>query len=524
MSLRPLMVLGTSSHAGKSLLAAGFGRLFADAGLRVAPFKAQNMSLNSFVTADGGEIARAQVVQAEACGVEPHTDMNPILLKPMRDGCQVIADGRPIGHMSTLEYYARKRELWGRVTAAFDRLKSENDLVVLEGAGSPVEVNLRDTDLVNLAMAEYADASCVIVADIERGGVFAQIVGTWELLEPAERERVVGWVINKFRGTRSLLDSGLDFIRERTGRPVLGVLPFDDTIQLDEEDSLGLGHDMGSPDADIDVVVIRLPGISNFTDFWSLARVPRVRVRFVHSSFEWGRPDLVIVPGTRTTADAIKWLTDFGLDERLQSAAADPAGPLVLGICGGYQLLGSWINDRLSVESDRASVAGLGLLRVTTEFRNEKTLHRVRGHFCPGTPFSSATSEIVGYEVHMGETIRGPDVRPLIEIERTRTGESLLDGAVDDSGRVFGTYVHGLFDSANVAWQLVSLLRERRGLAPLGSADSQSHREFQASRYARLANFLREHLDFGLVSASIGISSIGRGPVTTFRDATQKTA
>jgi adenosylcobyric acid synthase len=502
-NLRPLMVLGASSHAGKSLLVAGLGRLFAARGYRVAPFKAQNMSLNSFVTREGCEIARAQAVQAEACQVEPHTDMNPILLKPMRDGCQVIVQGRPLGRMETLEYYHRRPELWPRVTAAYDRLRSRFELILLEGAGSPVEVNLRETDLVNMAMAEYADARVILVADIERGGVFAQIVGTWELLDPCERDRVIGFVINKFRGTRTLLDSGLDFLERRTGRPVLGVLPYDESIRVEEEDSLGVPGSMGAERGEIDVLVVRLPGMSNFTDFWALARVPRVRVRFVARWEDWGSPDLVILPGTRTTVADLRWLERSGLKEPVCDTVRRPSAPIVLGICGGFQMLGRTIEDPGGVESDVPWMAGLNMLDARTVFASEKSLHQVRGNFCEDTPLGSLCVELVGYEVHMGQTLRGPSARPLLSLRRIDSGEPLLDGAIDASGRVWGTYVHGLLDAPPVAEQIVEWLRRRRGLPPLGEHDAGSHREFLSARYGRLAAFLQEHMRLEPVLAAL---------------------
>src|SRR5947209_8206639 len=291
---RALMIQGTASHAGKSLLTAAFGRWLHDQGLAVAPFKAQNMSLNSYVTLRGEEIARSQATQAEALGLEPLADMNPVLLKPMDRGCQVVVHGHGVGVMSIQEYYAYKPQAWSAITASYDRLASAHEAVVLEGAGSPVEINLKAHDLVNMRMAAHAEAAVVLVADIERGGVFAQLVGTWELLEPAERARVAGFLINKFRGDATLLRSGLDYLRQRTGRPVLGVLPFDTGVQLDEEDSLGLAP--AETSGEVDVAVLRLPGLSNFTDFAALARAPGVGVRYVSDPGQLHRPDLVILP------------------------------------------------------------------------------------------------------------------------------------------------------------------------------------------------------------------------------------
>src|SRR5262249_31021490 len=314
---RALMIQGTASHVGKSILTAAFGRWLRDQGLRVAPFKAQNMSLNSYVTLAGEEIARSQATQAAALELEPTADMNPILLKPLDRGCQVIVQGKGVGIMSIQDYYAYKPQAWQAITASYDRWAGTPAAMVLEGAGSPAEINPKENDLVNMRMAEHADAAVILVADIERGGAFAQLVGTWELLEPTERDRIAGFLINKFRGDASLLENGLDFVRQRTGRQVLGVLPFDREMQLDEEDSLGLpsdsaplsldGRGIGS-EGEIDVAVIRLPGLSNFTDFAALTRAPGVAVRYVVGLDQLQRPDLVILPGTRTTLRSLNWL------------------------------------------------------------------------------------------------------------------------------------------------------------------------------------------------------------------------
>ncbi len=471
-----MMVLGTASHVGKSLIAAAFCRLLAERGYRVAPFKAQNMALNSFVTREGGEIGRAQVAQAEAAGIEPHVDMNPILLKPMGGVSQVVVEGSPIGVMSARDYYAAKDRLWPVVAAAYDRLAGRFDRIVLEGAGSPVEINLAEHDLTNLRMARHADAAIVIVADIERGGVFAQLVGTWELLGPEDRARVVGFLINKFRGDAGLLAPGLETLRARTGVPVLGVLPYRPDLQIDQEDSLGIDETatLAGTEAradDLDVAVARLPGLSNFTDFWPLTRLPGVRVRYVERGTDLGRPDLVVLPGSKSTVRDLDWLRQTGLAERLIAAANDEGGPLVLGICGGFQMLGNRIDDPLGVESSKPAVAGLGLLDVATTFAPEKTRHRVSGREL------STDLPVHGYEIHMGETRRGPSAAPWIALTRQRDGTAVLDGARDGSGRVFGTYIHGLFDSLPFAADLVNSLRARRGLPTLDASDWQAHRD-----------------------------------------------
>jgi adenosylcobyric acid synthase len=495
------MILGTASHVGKSLLAAAAARWLYERGLRVAPFKAQNMSLNSYVTLAGEEIARSQVTQAEAVCLEPTADMNPILLKPLEHGSQVIVQGHGIGVMSIQEYYAYKPKAWEAIAASYRRLAANHDVIVLEGAGSPVEINLKENDLVNLRMAEFADAAVVLVADIERGGVFAQLVGTWELLEPRERERIVGFIINKFRGDARLLDSGLEFLRRRTGRPVLGVLPYDASVQLDEEDSLGLPG-AAPASAEIDVAVARLPGISNFTDFAALARAPSVSVRYVSDPAELHRPDLLILPGTRTTLRALAWLRATGLADAIQRLAADPQGPYILGVCGGCQILGKAIHDTDRIEADIEFAEGLGLLDLETHFQAGKFLARVEAEaihpagLCRGCP-------IIGYEVHQGHSRRLNGAAAWLRIRRQPSGEVREDGAVRSDGRVCGTYVHGLFDDARFCRALIAELRRRRGLAPLADEQWVSQRDFWAGRYRRLAGWLGSYCDLRPVARAL---------------------
>jgi adenosylcobyric acid synthase len=492
--------MGTSSHAGKSVLAAAFGCWLQQKGLRVAPFKAQNMSLNSFVTLAGEEVARSQSAQAAVLGLEVTADMNPVLLKPLDAGCQVVIQGKAVGNMSIHEFYGYKPNAWRAITESYQRLASTYDAVVLEGAGSAVEINLRDHDLVNMRMAAHASAAVVIVADIERGGVFAQLVGTWELLSPAERARVVGFVINKMRGDASLLRSGLELIQQRTGRPVLGVLPFDLGIQLEEEDSLGLADSEGTT-GDVDVAVLRLPGISNFTDFSSLVRAPGVTVRYVSGPGLLGWPDLVVLPGTRTTVRALAWLRANGLADAVGRLAAAPNGPLVLGLCGGFQILGRSITDPDQVESPVPRVEGLGLLEVDTRFESRKLLSRVEGvviaddllgYDCP----------VVGYEIHQGQSLLKDEARPWLRLRR-QTGEEIEDGAARPDGRVYGTYVHGLFDDARFSRTLVATLRQRRGLAPL------DERQWQVPVLdplaGRLVRWLEGHCDLRAVATAVRV-------------------
>jgi adenosylcobyric acid synthase len=499
---RALHIMGTTSHAGKSVLTAAFGAWLRERGLGVAPFKAQNMSLNSFVTLAGEEVARSQAAQAEVLGLEVTADMNPILLKPLDHGCQVVVQGRGVGVMSIHEYYAYKAQAWRAITESYGRLATAHEAVVLEGAGSPVEINLKANDLVNLRMAAHAGASIVLVADIERGGAFAQLVGTWELLEPAERDRVVGLLLNKFRGDPSLLDPGLAHLHRHTGRPVLGVLPYDPAVQLEEEDSLALDGAQGAT-AEVDVAVVRLPGISNFTDLAPLARAPNVAVRYVTTAPQLERPDLLVLPGTRTTVRALAWLRATGLADAVVRLAAATDGPIILGLCGGYQLLGRTIGDPDRVESAVVHAEGLGLLEVDTRFEPRKTLCRVEatvtspgllGYRCP----------IVGYEVHQGTSQRRDGTPAWLHLRRQAGGE-VLEGATRSDGRVYGTYVHGIFDDARFCRAVVAELRRRRGLAPLTESAWRGRQSSRCDLAKRLATWLREHCDLHPVAAALGI-------------------
>jgi adenosylcobyric acid synthase len=497
---RALHVLGTSSHAGKSVLTAAFGSWLRQRGLRVAPFKAQNMSLNSYVTLRGEEVARSQAAQAAALGLEVTADMNPVLLKPLDRGCQVVVQGRGVGVMSIHEYYAYKADAWRAITASYDRLAADFEAVVLEGAGSPVEINLKAHDLVNLRMAAHAGAAAVLVADIERGGVFAQLVGTWELLEPDERARVVGFVINKFRGDSSLLAPGLDYLRRRTGRPVLGVLPHDPAVRLEEEDSLGLEGE-AERTAEVDVAVVRLPGISNFTDFAALARAPGVSVRYVSTPARLHRPDLVVLPGTRTTVQALAWLRATGLADAVCQLAAEADGPLVLGVCGGYQILGRTVADPEHVESAVGRAEGLGLLDADTRFERRKTLCRVEAAVAaPGLLGDGCP--VIGYEVHQGVSRRRDGARPWLSVRRQPGGDA-EDGAARADGRVYGTYVHGLFDDARFCRAVVAELRRRRGLPPLPEGAWQARPASAEEQGRRLAGWLTEHCDLRPVAEAL---------------------
>ncbi|MFP3855029.1 MAG: cobyric acid synthase, partial [Anaerolineales bacterium] len=370
MSAKAVMIQGTASHAGKSVVAAALCRLYARAGYQVAPFKAQNMSNNSFVTAEGGEMGRAQVFQAQAAGVEPHVDMNPILLKPDADTrAQVVRLGQPVKAMDVQEYHDYQSLAWPAVTEAYDRLRSQYDLIVLEGAGSPAEINLMDRDIVNMKMAAYAGASVILVGDIERGGVFASLVGTWQLLPPQDRERIKAFLINKFRGDASLLDTGFEFLEEQTGVPVLGVLPYVFGLPVDEEDAVVLDAGGRSGKGPLEIAVIRLPHISNATDFQPLSNEPDVSIRYLTSASDFGQPDVVILPGTKSTVADFEWMHRQGLVERV--LAHHEQGGWVVGICGGYQMMGERVEDPDQVEAS-LGIDGLSLLPVVTRFQERK--------------------------------------------------------------------------------------------------------------------------------------------------------
>ncbi len=491
MRAKPIMIQGTMSNVGKSLITAGLCRIFLQDGYRVAPFKSQNMALNSYITKDGLEIGRAQAVQAEAAGVEPVAAMNPILLKPVTDmGSQVIVNGRVMGNMRAADYFRRKKEFIPVIRSAYESLAASHDIIVIEGAGSPAEINLKQDDIVNMGMAEIADAPVLLVGDIDRGGVFAQMVGTVMLLEPEERERIRGLIINKFRGDRALLAPGLSMLEERCGKPVLGVVPYLD-VSLEEEDSLGDSLRQYRMEKELDVAVIRLPRISNYTDFQALSMEPLVSVRYVSSVRELGTPDLVVLPGTKSTISDMNWLRESGLAAALLRLAAMPQehAPLIFGICGGYQMLGRTISDPEGVEGG-GSVSGLDLLPVETCLQAAKTTRQVQGKTLAlrGAFEALSGQPVGGYEIHMGQTILYGD--GFLELSG-ENGVPLREGCVQ--GGVAGTYLHGIFDGDDFRGALVRLLCGRKGLNP--EENRQDYTAFKQREYDRLAACLRESLD-----------------------------
>lgn len=453
------MVQGTSSSAGKSLLVAALCRIFARRGVRVAPFKAQNMSNNAAVCPDGAEIGRAQAVQAMAARIEPTADMNPILLKPEADArSQVIVMGRPWRTLRAGSYYQHKRELWSVVTAALNRLRDDYELVIIEGAGSPAELNLKAGDIVNMAVARHARAPVLLVGDIDRGGIFAQLLGTLWLLEAEELALVRGLVVNKFRGDLALFSSGIHLLEERGGVPVVGVIPFLHDLAIPEEDAVaieGLKHRPSDPESassEVDIAVIALPRIANFDDFDPLAAEPGVRVRYVSSARALGSPQAVILPGSKSTMADLGWLRDQGLAAAIQQLAAQ--GTAVVGICGGYQMLGRVIRDPDNAEASVEAVPGLGLLSAETVFEADKATHQAQARLLggPGWLAGLAGQVVHGYEIHMGRT-RGE--RAWLEItQRSGNRVSLQDGVVSDDGQVWGCYLHGLFGNQSLrrAW------------------------------------------------------------------------
>lgn len=477
-----LMVQGCTSDAGKSTVVAALCRWFARRGYSVAPFKPQNMALNSAVTVDGGEIGRSTALQALACGVAPHSDMNPVLLKPQTDmGAQVIIRGKVLGNMQALDYHAYKNTASEAVLAAWQDLSSRFDVIIAEGAGSPAEINLRDNDIANMGFAERVDCPVIVVADIDRGGVFAHLTGTLNLLSESEQKRTLGFVINRFRGDLSLLQGGLDWLEERTGKPVFGVLPYLHGLTLDAEDAVDEqgAHDVGA----FNVVVPLLPRMSNHNDFDPLRLHPQVNLQFVKMGEAWPSADLIILPGSKATRADLAFLRQQGWDKQIEKHLR--YGGKVLGICGGFQMLGERIDDPEGLESDAGSSAGLGWLSMTTRLISGKQLRNVEGRFV------AADTLIRGYEIHNGLTQGEALKHPMLVLE----GRD--DGAMSEDGRVMGCYLHGLFDVPDSC----NAILEWAGLKSQRSVDYAVHREQQLDR---LADMLEEHLDMTRLKQCMG--------------------
>ena len=475
-----IMIQGTMSNAGKSLLAAGLCRIFKQDGYRVAPFKSQNMALNSFITKNGAEMGRAQVVQAEAAGIEPDVRMNPILLKPTTDvGSQVIVNGQVQGNMRAMEYYRRKREFIPAVMEAYNSLAQEYDIIVIEGAGSPAEINLKATDIVNMGLAELVDAPVLLVGDIDRGGVFAQLYGTIALLEPQEQQRIKGTIVNKFRGDRAILQPGIDILEKICGVPVAGVIPYTH-VDIDDEDSLSTRLHTGDGRKDIDIAVVKLPRISNFTDVSPLERFESVSVRYIERPDQLHQPDMILLPGTKSTIADLLWLRQSGLEAAICQQAA--RGCIVFGICGGYQMLGASVRDPLGVEAAGVTeIKGMGLLPMDTVFQGEKVQQQTSGVFgeIPGALHSLSGMNYTGYEIHMGRSRQ--QLAPLV-----------------NQGNVYGSYIHGIFDGAGIAQAIIGDLAARKGIDP-GTLTVFDPERYKQEQYDKLADAVRGGLDMDFV-------------------------
>ena len=490
-----IMIQGTMSNAGKSLLVAGLCRIMKQDGYRVSPFKSQNMALNSFITEEGLEMGRAQVMQAEAAGIKPMVCMNPILLKPTNHtGSQVIVNGEVIGNMSARNYFVYKKQLIPDIKKAFRKLEKFADIIVIEGAGSPAEINLRENDIVNMGLAEMVDAPVLLVGDIDRGGVFAQLLGTLELLREEEKERVKGLIINKFRGDKTILDPGIEMLEERVQVSVTGVVPYME-LSLEDEDSLTERFEK-KRDGCIDIVVIRYPRISNFTDFNVFEQLPEVSVRYVTSVVELNHPDMIILPGSKNTMGDLKWMRQNGIEAVVKKMAEEIP---VWGICGGYQMLGERISDPEGME-EGGVIRGMELLPVVTELKKEKVRCQTEGKINKLEGVFSVLSEVMytGYEIHMGKT-------DLVENGKITRKDINSEKAVISVGKknVYGTYIHGIFDKGSIAAVIVQTLAEKKGMQ-IKNGLVEDYESFKEKQYDKLADTLREYLNMEEIYGMLG--------------------
>lgn len=488
-----IMIQGTMSGAGKSLLVAGLCRILKQDGYKAAPFKAQNMALNSYITEEGLEMGRAQVMQAEAAGIKPSVKMNPVLLKPVNDtGSQIIVNGEVLGTMSARDYFAYKKKLVPHIREAYDRLAEEYDYIVIEGAGSPAEINLKENDIVNMGMARLADAPVLLIGDIDRGGVFAQLLGTLLLLTEEERQRVKGLIINKFRGDKSILDPGIKLLEEKCGKKVVGVVPYT-KLSLEDEDSLTSRFDRRK-EALIDIAVIRFPRISNFTDFDIFEQFEEVSLRYIDDAGSLGRPDMIILPGSKNTMGDLKWLRQNGLEAGIKKLREDT---VIFGICGGYQMLGTAIKDPFAVE-EGGELLGMGLLPMTTEMATDKIRTQVRGTFAgmSGALAPLSGMSLSGYEIHMGNSHLADNASFLCKLADTVHGVDKTEGCYE--GNVYGTYVHGVFDKAETAMEIVNILAVRKGVRAK-TDEVMDYSAFKETQYDKLAEVLREYLDMDYI-------------------------
>lgn len=492
-----IMLQGTGSSVGKSILVTALCRILKQDGYKVVPFKSQNMSLNSYITLDGKEMGRAQVLQAYACGMEPEAYMNPILLKPTGDKkCQVIVNGKVWGNTTAMEYHKMKPQFSEMLKKQFEEMESQFDVVVMEGAGSPAEINLRENDIVNMGMAELVDAPVLLVGDIDKGGVFASLAGTLLLFNEEEKKRVKGTLINKFRGDVEILKPGLTMLEDIIHKPSLGVVPYFKLDLEDEDGAVNLNKKITAP---IDVVAIRLPHVSNFTDIDALAMEDDISVRFVDKKGELGNPDLVIILGSKNTIEDLNFIREAGIEEEIKNYANK--GGMLIGICGGYQILGKSLKDPYKTESDLEEIEGMGLLDIETIFEKEKVTTRVEAtsinKSVKETPFHSFKGDIYGYEIHMGVCTYGEHATPIFNIEkRNKETTNSFDGAVNDEGNVMGTYIHGVFDGVNFREHICNILRNKKNIQVRKSAVYENIRERELDK---LADIVRKSVDMDAI-------------------------
>ncbi|MDY4735103.1 cobyric acid synthase [Terrisporobacter sp.] len=493
---KKIMLQGTASNVGKSIITTGLCRIFKQDGYNVIPFKSQNMALNSFITKEGLEMGRAQVSQAEACGIDPIADMNPILLKPNGNNkSQVIVRGKVVGDMSSKEYHEYKLQLTEVLGDIFEEFEEKYDVVVMEGAGSCAEINLMERDISNMGMAEIADAPVIIIGDIDRGGVFASLAGTMLLLPDEYKKRVKGVIINKFRGRKELLDSGIKMLEDIIKVPVLGVLPYTD-IKIEEEDSVTTRFKQKVNKGNIHIEVVRTPHMSNFTDFNIFETQEDVSLRYVDFGESFGDPDIVIIPGTKSTIDDLMFLRKNGLENQIKELHR--RGKLIIGICGGYQMLGKVLKDPYHVENDLEEVEGIGLLDVETTFEMEKTTTQVKAILDEnfhGYLENLSGKEVSGYEIHMGITKRNENSNNFVTVkQKLEQKVNYQVGSVNKECNVFGTYLHGIFDDIDFTRTILNNIRKMKNLEPIES-NVKSFKEFKNQQYDKLADYLREHLD-----------------------------
>lgn len=489
MKKKNIMFQGTGSSVGKSILTAGVCRVLKDMGYKVAPFKSQNMALNSFITKDGKEMGRAQVVQAEAARIEPIVEMNPILLKPSSDvGSQVIVMGEVYQNMTASDYHKNKPKLKGVIKEAYDKLAEEYEVIVIEGAGSTAEINLRENDLVNMGIAEMVDSPVIVIGDIDRGGVFASIYGTYMLLEEEERARIKGFVINKFRGNVKLLESGIKMLEDKINIPCLGVIPYFN-LHIDDEDSVSLRFSYQAK-KDIVVGIVGLPHISNFTDFTPFEMDEDVEVKYLKSVYDFENIDLLIIPGSKNTIEDMVYLNNSGMTKKILEHHR--SNKPIIGICGGYQILGSEIIDEGNNESSVLKTNGLGLLNTSTAISNEKRTVQVEGKVDISFMGEKLKADVKGYEIHMGVTTFKESYQDFVQLQ-----EGHMDGAINEEENVLGTYLHGIFDNDAFRKFILDNIRRKKGMET--KDEVMSFEEFKESQYVELGKIIREHLNIDKV-------------------------